>query len=81
MNIIDIIDKKRKKEELTDEEIKYVVDSFSKGEIKDYQMSSLLMAITINDMTDKEVIQKCHAWQEENNMVDNYWNFVNSFKK
>jgi len=55
MNIIDIIDKKRKKEELTDQEIKYVVDSFSKGEIKDYQMSSLLMAITINDMTDREI--------------------------
>lgn len=55
MNIIDIIDKKRKKEELTDEEIKYVVEEFVKGNIKDYQMSSLLMAITINDMTDNEV--------------------------
>ena len=55
MNIIDIIDKKRKKEELTDEEIKYVVDSFTNGNIKDYQMSSLLMAITINDMTNEEI--------------------------
>lgn len=55
MNIIDIIDKKRKKEELTDEEIGYVVNSFVNGDIKDYQMSSLLMAITINDMTDNEV--------------------------
>ena len=55
MNIIDIIDKKRKKEELTDEEIKYVVNSFVSGEIKDYQMSSLLMAICINDMSDNEI--------------------------
>ena len=31
----------------------------------------------ISDMTDEEVIQKCHAWQEENNMVDDYWRFVN----
>ncbi len=55
MNIIDIIDKKRKKEELTDKEIEYVVNAFVEGEIKDYQMSSLLMAITINDMTDEEI--------------------------
>ncbi len=34
----------------------------------------------ISDMADEEVIQKCHFWQEENNMVDDYWNFVNSFK-
>jgi len=55
MNIIDIIDKKRKKEELTDEEIKYIVNSFVSEEIKDYQMSSLLMAIVINDMTNNEI--------------------------
>ena len=55
MNIIDIIDKKRKKEELTDAEIKYVVDSFVSGEVKDYQMSSLLMAIVINDMSNSEI--------------------------
>lgn len=55
MNIIDIIDKKRKKEELTNDEIKYVVDSFVSGEVKDYQMSSLLMAIVINDMSNNEI--------------------------
>lgn len=56
MNIIDIILKKKNKEELTEEEIKYVVEGFTNGTICDYQMSSLLMAITINDMTDNEVI-------------------------
>lgn len=56
MNIIDIIIKKKNKLELSEEEIKYVVDNFVKGNIKDYQMSSLLMAIVINDMTDNEVI-------------------------
>ena len=56
MNIIDIILKKKNKEELTEEEIKYVVEGFTNGSICDYQMSSLLMAITINDMTDNEVI-------------------------
>lgn len=56
MNIIDIIIKKKNKEELTEEEIKYVVNNFVSGEVKDYQMSSLLMAIVINGMTDNEVI-------------------------
>ena len=56
MNIIDIITKKKNKEELSEEEIKYVVNGFVNGEIKDYQMSALLMAIVINNMTDDEVI-------------------------
>lgn len=56
MNIIDIIIKKKNKDILTEEEIKYVVNNFVNGEIKDYQMSSLLMAIVLNDMTDEEVI-------------------------
>ncbi len=55
MNIINIINKKRLKETLTDEEIKYVIDGYLDGEIKDYQMSSLLMAILLNDMTNDEI--------------------------
>ena len=42
MNIIDIITKKKNKEELTEEEIKYVVNGFVSGDIKDYQMSAVL---------------------------------------
>ena len=45
MNIIDIIVKKKNKEALTEEEIKYVINSFVSGEIKDYQMSSLFYKI------------------------------------
>ena len=55
MNIVEIINKKRLKQELTDEEIKYVIDNFLNGEIKDYQMSALLMAILLNDMTNEEI--------------------------
>lgn len=56
MNIVDIIIKKKNKKSLTEEEIKYVINGFVIGEIKDYQMSSLLMAIVLNGMTDEEVI-------------------------
>ena len=50
MNIIDIIVKKKNKEILTKEEIEYAINGYLKGEIKDYQMSSLLMAIVLNGM-------------------------------
>ena len=63
MNIIDIINKKRMKQSLTDEEIKYVIDNYLSGVIKDYQMSSLLMAIVLNGMNEEETysLTKCMA--------------------
>lgn len=70
MNIIDIILKKKNKEELTEEEIKYVVEGFTNGFICDYQMSSLLMAITINDMTDNEVIYLTKYMMLSGNTID-----------
>ena len=70
MNIIDIITKKKNKEEFTEEEIKYVVEGFTNGTICDYQMSSLLMAITINDMTDNEVIYLTKYMMLSGNTID-----------
>lgn len=55
MNIIDIINKKRTYQSLNDEEIKYMIDGYLNGEIKDYQMSALLMAILLNDMENEEI--------------------------
>ena len=55
MNIVDIIDKKRRKIELSEEEIKYVINGFLEGEVKDYQVSALLMAIVLNGMSDEEI--------------------------
>lgn len=55
MNIVDIIDKKRRKIELSEEEIKYVINGFLEGEVKDYQISALLMAIVLNGMSDEEI--------------------------
>lgn len=54
MYIVDIINKKRNNEKLSFEEIKYMVNGYTKDEIKDYQMSSLLMAICINGMDSEE---------------------------
>lgn len=54
MNIIDIIDKKKRGLELSKEEIGYFVNEYTKGNIKDYQAAALIMAIFINKMTDDE---------------------------
>lgn len=54
MNIIDIINKKEADKELTYEEIKYMVEGYVSGEVADYQMSSLLMAICIRGMSVEE---------------------------
>lgn len=56
MNAVDIINKKRLKNELTYDEIKYMVDGFVSDEVKDYQMSALCMAICINGMSLDETI-------------------------
>lgn len=53
--IVDIINKKRLGKELTYYEMEYFFNGYLKGEIKDYQMSSLLMAICINGMSDEEI--------------------------
>lgn len=54
MNIIDIITKKRDGYPLTEKEMKYAFYGYLDGKIPDYQMSSLLMAICIRGMTEKE---------------------------
>ena len=70
MNIIDIIVKKKNREILNEEEIKYVVENFVNGNIKDYQMSALLMAITINGMTDEETIYLTKYMMESGDRLD-----------
>ena len=54
MNILEIIEKKREKQELTKEEIKYFVKGYVDGKIADYQAAALVMAIYLNGMTKQE---------------------------
>ena len=55
MRFEDIIEKKRDKKELTREEIHFWISNYVKDEIPDYQVSSLLMAIYLNGMNNKEI--------------------------
>ena len=56
MNIVDVINKKRLGDELTREELEYAFMNYYHEEIPDYQMSSLLMAICLKGMTDREIL-------------------------
>ena len=56
MNIINIILKKKNKEELTKEELEFVINNYVAEKIPDYQVSSLLMAIVLNGMSLRETI-------------------------
>ncbi len=56
MRIYDIIAKKRDGYDLSDEEIAFFVGELTKGNIKDYQATALLMAIYIRGMSDREMI-------------------------
>lgn len=70
MNIIDIIIKKKNKEILTEDEINYMVESYIKGETKDYQMSSLLMAIVLNGMNLDETYYLTKAMINSGEVID-----------
>lgn len=54
MNILDIIEKKRDKKELTKEEIEFFIKEYTENKISDYQAAALIMAIFINGMTNEE---------------------------
>lgn len=70
MNIIDIINKKRLGEELTKEEIDFFINGMLDESIPDYQISALLMAIVLKDMTDKETLFLTDAMIKSGEVID-----------
>ncbi len=54
MKTVDLIRKKRDGGKLTREEIEFLIEGYIKGEIPDYQVSALLMAIYFRSMDDEE---------------------------
>lgn len=70
MHIIDLIAKKRDNKELTNEEIAWFVEGYTKGVIPDYQMSALLMAIYFNDMTKAEATALALAMRDSGDTID-----------
>src|SRR6476661_3365949 len=67
MRTVDLIHRKRDGEELSTEEIAYVVDGYTNGTIPDYQMSAFLMATFFSGMTDRELsrLTECMLYSGE----------------
>lgn len=70
LNIIDIINRKRLGLELNNAEIEYAFNGYLNNTIKDYQMSALLMAICINDMSDREIFNLTDVFIKSGEVLD-----------
>lgn len=70
MRIYDIIIKKKRGEELTDEEIRFFVNGYTDGSLPDYQVSALLMAICFSGMSDRETCTLTDAIAKSGDCVD-----------
>ena len=57
MRVVDIIQKKRDNEKLSDKEIEFLLNGYLAGDIPDYQMSAFLMAVYFNDMSQEELLK------------------------
>lgn len=53
-NIVSLIQKKRDRKALSPDEIRFLIQNYSKDEVPDYQMSAFLMAVYLNGMDDEE---------------------------
>lgn len=70
MNILDIIEKKKKGLALTKDEIDYFVNVVVSGEIKDYQTSAFLMAVVLKGMTPLETFNLTMAMKDSGDTFD-----------
>ncbi|MCM3738808.1 pyrimidine-nucleoside phosphorylase [Oceanobacillus luteolus] len=70
MNMYSLIEKKRDGEALTEEEIHFVVSGYTNGDIPDYQVSALLMAIYFQGMTEKELSNLTMAMVHSGDTID-----------
>lgn len=70
MRMYDIIMKKRNGGELSKEEIEFFVEGYTKGEIPDYQVSALMMAIYFQKMTEDETLYLTMAMANSGEMLD-----------
>lgn len=70
MRIVDLIEKKREKEELTKEEIKFLLNEYLVGNMPDYQMSAFLMATYFNDMTAGELLEFTMTMRDSGDTVE-----------
>ncbi len=70
MRMYDLILKKKQGKELTKEEIYYMVEGFTKGDIPDYQMSAMTMAICFQGMSKRETVDLTLAMRDSGDVLN-----------
>ncbi|MBO8414431.1 MAG: thymidine phosphorylase, partial [Firmicutes bacterium] len=70
MRMVDIILKKRNGNALSKEEIDFFVSNYTKGNIPDYQVSALLMAIYFRSMNEEETFYLTEAMLNSGDILD-----------
>src|SRR6266850_2194925 len=70
MRTVDIIAKKRDGHDLTRDEINFIIRGYTNGEVADYQMAALVMAIYLRGMTNEETIALTDAMLHSGEVVD-----------
>ena len=70
MNFLDIIQKKKENKALSEEEIKFFIENYVKGEIPDYQVSAFLMAVYFNKLNLDETYYLTKAMIDSGDCVD-----------
>lgn len=70
MRVVDLINKKKQNQELTKEEIHYLIKGYVNGDIPDYQVSALLMAICYEGLNDNELYYLTKEMLESGDEVD-----------
>lgn len=70
MRTVDLVHRKRDGEELSAEEIAFVIDGYTRGEIPDYQISAFLMAVFFSGMSDREVSSLTESMMRSGEVLD-----------
>ncbi len=70
MRMYDLIMKKRNGGKLSDAEIAFMIDGYVKGEIPDYQMAAMMMAIYFVGMDEEETLSLTMAMAKSGDMLD-----------
>ena len=70
MRMYDLITKKKLGQELTKEEIYYMIEGFTDGSIPDYQMAAMTMAICFQGMSKQETVELTLAMRDSGDVLD-----------
>lgn len=70
MRMVDLIEKKRDGHALTKEEIQFIIEGYTRGDIPDYQMSALAMAIFFRGMNEEETAELTMAMVHSGDTID-----------